>query len=146
MHILLGFLSIGDDWQAGKWRVGQESLFLYDSVGFTELKSKEEGQKIEGQEFVIIKFIDENGTPFTNLEVGINEDSFYKKIDHQGIVKFEFSELKKRKRNQPKNTVEVIEFKTERSKRTLVVPDIFNNQIIIVEDYKPKKVSKLQER
>ncbi|MFA1771908.1 hypothetical protein ACD591_11455 [Rufibacter glacialis] len=132
--------------EAGKWRISQNSLILFDSVGFVNSKSKVEGQTVEGQKFVVIKFIDEKGSPLSDLEVGINEDNFYKRTDTQGIVKFEFTELKKRRKNQPKNTVEVIEFKTKRSETTVAVENIFNNKITVIKDYNPKKTYKLRER
>ncbi|WP_111672841.1 hypothetical protein [Algoriphagus litoralis] len=132
--------------ESGKWRINQNNLVLIDSVGFVKSKSNVEGQTVEGQEFVTIKFIDENGSPLSNIEVGINEDKFYKRTDSQGIVRFNFNELKKRRKKQPKNTVEVIEFKTEKSEASVAVKEIFNNQITVIQDFNPSKTYKLRER
>ncbi len=132
--------------ESGKWRINQDNLILIDSVGVFKTESKVEGQTINEQNFVSIKFIDENKEPLNNLEVGLNEDSFYKRTDSRGMVRFEYSELKKRRRNQPKNTVEVIEFKTKGSETTVAVDDIFSNQITVIEDFNPKTVYQQRER
>ena len=69
-----------------------------------------------------------------DLEIGVNDNKFYKRTDGKGNIRFEYSEIKKRRTNQPENTVEVIEFKTLRSESSVAVEDVFNNVITITED------------
>jgi len=51
------------------------------------------GKKSVSQKFVSINFLDENGKPLVDLEIGVNDNKFYKRTDGKGNVRFEYSEI-----------------------------------------------------
>jgi hypothetical protein len=79
----------------GKWRYINDTLFLIDSITHEYSKTGEKGEYVKGQNFVSIKVVDEQNNPFANIEVGLNYDQKTKKTDSSGIVKFDYSEIKK---------------------------------------------------
>ena len=132
--------------ETGKWRVDDNFITLYDSIGIEISKNKITGKTIEQQNFVHLEFKDEDGNPLQDLYVVLNERTFFKRTDNKGVVDFNYSELKKRRRNQPDNTVELITLRTKEFESTMSVENIFNNTFTVIHDFHPQTYYKPRER
>jgi len=131
--------------EAGTWEILLNDLILKDSIEKSFSKSKVYGQKDEKKNFVEIKFVDENEKPLVNWEASLNDDDLKKKTDNLGLVTFDYSEIKMRRSRQPKNTVEVISFRTKTEEITVAVDSIFNNQITVVHDFNPQTIKQFRQ-
>jgi|GEM_PF-2702817 hypothetical protein len=125
--------------EKGKWDIVGDGLFLIDSVYLVHSKSKTTGQVISGQNYVVIKVVDENNLPLSGMNVALNEDNLYKQTDNEGVVIFGYGELKYDRPNQPANTVEVVELKTKLWSVKTIMSNHFDNEITIVHDLHPKE-------
>jgi len=67
--------------ETGRWKIHQNNLVLLDSVGFVKSKSGVVGKKNISQKFVSINFLDENGKPLGDLEIGVTDNKLYKRTD-----------------------------------------------------------------
>lgn len=124
--------------EKGTWEISQSTLILKDSIKVSHSKSAVKSQKIEKNNFVIIKFMDESQNPLMNWDVSLNDDdNNSKKTDNFGQVIFNYEEIKKRRFNQPERTVEIITLKKSNIERSLVIENIFDNQITIIHDFNP---------
>ena len=132
--------------ETGTWEILSNNLILKDSIEKRSSKSKVYGQKDEKKNFVQIKFVDENEKPLADWETSLNDDDFAKKTDKLGQVTFDYSEIKMRRSGQPKNTVEVISFRTKTAEISVAVDSIFNNQITVVHDFYPQTIKQFRQR
>ncbi len=137
---------MGNIHESGKWKVKSNSLILIDSIGTLHSKSAVSGNKIIDQNYISIKVMNERGEALKHLEVSLNDDELIKMTDENGTTRFEFSELKKRRYNQPDSTIETITLKADRWNQSLAVKNIFCNDIMVVKDFNPITTFERRER
>lgn len=132
--------------ETGRWKVENDALILIDSTGIIYDESVVTNELLEDQNFVMVELKDEENNPLSNIEVALNEDDFYKRTDSNGRVRFEYSDLKKRRINQPDNTIEVIDLKADRWNQSSAVKNIFGNKITVIKDFHPRTEYKSRTR
>lgn len=132
--------------ESGIWRIRSDSLMLIDSIGTIHSKSSLTASKLPDQDYLSIKVTNEIDEPLKDIGVSLNDDKVLKRTNENGIARFEFSELKKRRINQPDSTIEVVTLRAEKWTQSSAVKNIFCNNVIIVKDFHPITTFELRER